>query len=154
VGVDIEPAVRDFDLGRAEVIIGDLSQNDFLETLVNLTPLIVVDDASHWWPDQFRALFSLYHRLPSGALYVLEDVHTSFKPLDKLFSSGLEWPPFEFLLKMAEYMTGNEKAAPIVKGGLLEPLRKSETFHDEIRFLADLTDAVTFIERACLLIKK
>ncbi|MDR0356310.1 MAG: class I SAM-dependent methyltransferase [Deltaproteobacteria bacterium] len=154
VGVDKEPEVLNFDVGRGETIMGDLADGAFLESLLELNPLVVLDDASHWWPDQLRALFVLYPRLASGAIYIMEDVHTSFEPLAEHFSAGLTLPPFRALAKIAEYMTGNDRPAPIIKDKNLVPLEREPTFDQEIRFLADATDAVVFIERACLLLKK
>jgi hypothetical protein len=153
VGVDIDPLVKEFDTGRARVLIGDLSKNDFLESLLALNPKVVLDDASHWWPDQLRALFTFYPKLQPGGLYIIEDVHTSFEPLAELFSTGFDTPPFHLLLKIAEYMTGNDKPAPVTEKNLV-PLERDGKFNNEIRFLADLTDAVVFIERACILMKK
>jgi SAM-dependent methyltransferase len=154
VGVDIEPRALERAGGRIEVLIGDLSQTAFLESLIPLAPKVVVDDASHWWPDQLRALFVLYPALPPGAVYVVEDVHTSFEPLAPNFSAGLALPPFLFLQRLAEYMTGDDRPAPIVGEGRLEPMTRDPRFDSELRFLADRTDAVVFLSRACLLIRK
>ncbi|MDL2227079.1 class I SAM-dependent methyltransferase [Deltaproteobacteria bacterium OttesenSCG-928-M10] len=154
VGVDIEPETRVFAGGRVEIIIGDLSRTDFLRSLNDLNAKVIIDDASHWWPDQLRALFVLYPALMSGGIYIVEDIHTSFDPLTPLFSAGLEHRPFQVMQKIAEYMTGNDKPAPIVKDQNLVPIERAGVFEDEIRFMADQTEAVIFIERACLLIKK
>ena len=154
IGVDIEPETKSLADDRVEVIIGDLSQTVFLQSLTTLAPQVIIDDASHWWPDQLRALFILYPALPGGGIYIVEDIHTSFDPLAPLFSAGIEERPFQVLEKIAEYMTGNEKPAPIVKNKNLAPIEKAAVFHEEIRFIADQTDAVIFIERACILIKK
>jgi SAM-dependent methyltransferase len=153
-GVDIEPSALNHAGGRAEVLIGDLAKNDFLQSLIDLQPAVVLDDASHWWPDQLRALFTLYPALSSGGLYIIEDIHTSFEPLAPHFSAGIDTPPFEFILKIAEYMTGNDQNSPILRDQKLVPLERYPKFDEEIRYLADRTDAVTFIERACLLVKK
>jgi hypothetical protein len=153
-GVDIEPKALTYETARAKVIIGDLSDNEFLKSLIELKAHVIIDDASHWWPDQLRAFFTLYPELPSGGLYFIEDIHTSFEPLARHFSAGFDTPPFLFMLKIAEYMTGNDKKSPIVSDQNLAPLERCAKFDDEIRFLADQTDAVIFIERACILIKK
>lgn len=155
IGVDIEPTAQAHAGGRVEVLIGNLAQNDFLESLIPLSPKVVLDDASHWWPDQLRALFTLYPALGPGAIYIIEDVHTSFEPLSPHFSCGFDVAPFSFLLKLAEYMTGDDKPAPIVKdGGNLVPLSRDPKFDNELRFLADRTDAIIFIRRAAILIRK
>ncbi|MDR2456289.1 MAG: class I SAM-dependent methyltransferase [Deltaproteobacteria bacterium] len=154
VGVDIEEDCLSQADGRIEVIIGDLSQSAFLESLALLLPTIVIDDASHWWPDQLRALFILYPALAPGSIYIIEDVHTSFEPLAPLFSCDLDTPPFKFLMKLSEYMTGDDQKAPVVDKGALVPLERDPKFDKELRYLADLTDAVIFIKRAVILIRK
>jgi hypothetical protein len=155
VGVDCEEVTRGEAGGRVEVIIGNLAETPFLETLTSLGARVIIDDASHWWPDQLRSLFVLYKTLPAGGIYIVEDVHTSFQPLAPMFSCGLEIPPpFAVLLKIAEYMTGNGKKAPIVKDKILLPLSFEKNFHAEVKYIADATDAITFIERAVILVKK
>lgn len=84
----------------------------------------------------------------------MEDLQTSFEPLGQMFSQGLPYRPFQVLTKVAEYMTGNNRPAPIVPDQILRPIEPAEQFEAEIRFIADHTDAITFIERACILIKK
>ncbi|MDR1394706.1 MAG: class I SAM-dependent methyltransferase [Deltaproteobacteria bacterium] len=154
IGTDIEPQALDSRTERLQIILGDLSQPDFLESLIPLGASIIIDDASHWWPDQLRSLLVLYPALPGGGLYIIEDIHTSFPPLDKLFQAGFETPPFFLMQKLAEYLTGNLSPAPIVRDQELKPIARSPVFHEELLFLARRTDAVIFLERACLLIKK
>ncbi|MDR2387740.1 MAG: class I SAM-dependent methyltransferase [Deltaproteobacteria bacterium] len=154
IGVDIEEKVRDYELGRGKLIIGDLSQNDFLDSLLALSPRVVLDDASHWWPDQVRALFTLYPNLPQGGLYIMEDIHTSFAPLSRHFSVGFDTPPFLLLQKIPEYMTGNDRPCPMMPEENLVPINRLTKFNNELRHLADLTDAITFIEKSCVLIRK
>ncbi|MDR1166238.1 MAG: class I SAM-dependent methyltransferase [Deltaproteobacteria bacterium] len=154
VGADIEEITLKEAQGRVKVIVGDIAQISFLEKLAALGPQIVIDDASHWWPDQLRSLFALYERLRSGGIYVVEDVHTSFEPLAPLFQAGMSFPPFAFLQKVAEYMTGNYGPSPIVRDKPLLPLSPAAEFHEEIKAVAQMTDAIVFIERAVILIKK
>jgi len=154
VGVDIEEKTKIHEGGRVKVIIGDLSQTDFLETLPALGPRVIIDDASHWWADQLRALFVLFPKLAGGGIYIVEDLQTSFEPLAPLFSAGIPYRPFDVLLKIAEYMTGNERPAPVRPDENLRPISRAEVFHEEIRYIADHCDALTFIERACILVKK
>ncbi|MDR2442613.1 MAG: class I SAM-dependent methyltransferase [Deltaproteobacteria bacterium] len=154
IGVDIEPAAAELAGKDAKVIIGNLAQNEFLTSLKDLKPFVVLDDASHWWPDQLRAFFTLYPSLPSGGLYIMEDIHTSFEPLARHFASGFDTPPFTILVKLAEYMTGNDRPSPIVANQNLVPIAREKRFDSELRLLADLTDAVIFIERACLMVRK
>ncbi|MDR2140259.1 MAG: class I SAM-dependent methyltransferase [Deltaproteobacteria bacterium] len=154
IGVDIEPQTRSHQTDRIEVIIGDLAEVKFLESLADLSPEVIIDDASHWWPDQLRSLLVLYPRLPSGGLYIMEDIHTSFPPLDALFKASFDTPPFFILQKLAEYLTGDHEPSPIVQDQLLRPISPSPVFHEELIYLAQATEAVVFLKRACALIKK
>ena len=154
IGVDIEAETLAQAGGRIKVVLGDLRQTDFLQTLPALNPKVILDDASHWWADQLRALFVLYPTLVSGGLYIVEDLQTSFEPLGAMFSQGLPYRPFKVLTKIAEYMTGNDRPAPILPDQKLRPFEPAEQFEAEIRHIADHTDAITFIERACILVKK
>ncbi|MDR1578185.1 MAG: class I SAM-dependent methyltransferase [Deltaproteobacteria bacterium] len=154
IGVDNEPQALARQGDRIKVILGDLAQMEFLTTLADLEPEIIIDDASHWWPDQLRALFALYPRLQSGGVYVMEDIHTSFPPLDELFKVRFAIPPFVILQKIAEYLTGDQEPCPILTDKNLSPISPSPILHEEILYVAQETDAVVFLERACLLIKK
>jgi hypothetical protein len=158
IGVDCElESLRHAPAGT-KVILGDLSQTEFLQGLGRYRPAVVMDDASHNWPDQLRALLVLFPVLQPGGLYVMEDIHTSFPPLGEIFSGGLEINPFGVLAKIAEYLTGDQRPQPIpidgLRGRTLEPIAEHPQFHAEIRAIADQCDAVVFIKRSCLLIKK
>ena len=154
IGVDCEAAAGAYVTGRSRMIQGDLGHTGFLETLPQLNPRIIIDDASHVWPHQLLALFVLFPALMSGGIYIVEDIHTSFQPLAPMFNGGQRYSTFEILLKIAEYLTGNQKPAPIFPNKTLEPLSLHPLFDEEIRLIADRTDAITFIERACILIRK
>ncbi len=154
IGVDCEAASGAYVTGRSRVLQGDLGHPEFLETLPKFDPKIIIDDASHVWTHQLLALFVLFPTLMSGGIYIVEDIHTSFQPLAPMFNGGQQYSAFEILLKIAEYMTGNRKPAPIFPDKKLEPLSVHPLFDEEIRRIADYTDAITFIERSCLLIKK
>ncbi|UQZ90150.1 hypothetical protein C4J81_13455 [Deltaproteobacteria bacterium Smac51] len=154
IGVDCEAASGAYVSGRSKIVYGDLSHTGFLESLPSLNPRVIIDDASHVWNHQLLALFVLFPALMSGGIYIIEDIHTSFHPLAPMFNGGQQYSTFEILLKIGEYMTGNQKPAPIFPDKTLEPLSVHPLFDEEIRYIADYTDAITFIERACILIKK
>ncbi len=156
IGVDCEEESLKHQAPGTQVILGDLSQTDFLKGLGQCLPSIIMDDASHCWPDQLRALLVLFPILRPGGLYVLEDIHTSFPPLSEHFSQGLDINPFTVLAKIAEYMTGDEKPVPIpaLAQQTLNPIAKHASLDAEIRYIADHCDSIVFIKRSCLLIKK
>ncbi|MDR1313448.1 MAG: class I SAM-dependent methyltransferase [Deltaproteobacteria bacterium] len=154
VGVDVEPETQLHAGGRIRAILGDLSQTPFVEQLNGLNARVIIDDASHWWRDQLRALFILYPAMPKGGIYIVEDIHTSFQPLAPLFSAGLDSPPARVLLKIAEYMTGNNKTTPFDPERRMLPLFPEPVFHNEVRAIADMTDLTVFMEGSCILVKK
>jgi hypothetical protein len=154
IGVDVEPATIEHAEGRVEVILGDLSQTPFVESLGAFGAQVIIDDASHWWTDQLRSLFVLYPKMPGGGIYIVEDIHTSFQPLAPLFSAGLDAPPARVLLKIAEYMTGNNKTSPFDQNRRMLPLSPEPVFHNEARAIADMTDLTVFMEGSCILVKK
>lgn len=156
IGIDCEPESLTHQAPGTTVILGDLSKTDVLQGLAQYQPTIVMDDASHQWPDQLRALLVLFPLVQPGGIYVMEDIHTSFPPLGEFFAGGLDINPFIVLTKIAEYLTGDQKPVPIgqLRHQTLEPIAPHPQFHAEIRAIADQCDAVVFIKRSCLLIKK
>lgn len=78
--VDVEPQSGQFATQRAHVIQADLSNSDAVERLKEIRPHIIIDDASHIVSHQLLALFTLFDVLPSGGVYILEDLETSLNP--------------------------------------------------------------------------
>lgn len=77
VGVDIEERCRSYEDQRIRIEIMDLGEKENLEVLKRYQPTVIIDDASHIWSHQILALFTLFHALPSGGIYILEDMETS-----------------------------------------------------------------------------
>lgn len=78
--VDIEPECGKFATQRAHVIQADLSNREEVSRLREIRPQIIIDDASHIVSHQLLALFTLFDVLPSGGIYILEDLETSLHP--------------------------------------------------------------------------
>jgi demethylmacrocin O-methyltransferase len=80
-GIDIEekrlPAVH-----RVTVLQGDQGDRDYLRGLATqYGPFdLVVDDGSHLGRHQHASFEALFPTLPAGALYVIEDLETSYWP--------------------------------------------------------------------------
>ena len=77
-GVDIDEECLKYEGNRKHIIISDLSDEKVLAKLRNLKPTIIVDDASHFWSHQNKGIINLFDCLPSGGVYILEDLETSF----------------------------------------------------------------------------
>ncbi|MBR2214318.1 MAG: class I SAM-dependent methyltransferase [Selenomonadaceae bacterium] len=79
-GVDIEPRCGAYGKDGITVLIRDLSKEENLKELAALKATVIIDDASHIWSHQLKALSILFPTLPSGGVYILEDLETSLDP--------------------------------------------------------------------------
>ncbi|AOH47241.1 methyltransferase [Selenomonas sp. oral taxon 920] len=79
-GVDIREGCSQYEDERIHVIQTDLSNVDAVIRLKDIRPQIIIDDASHIVSHQLLALFTLFDVLPSGGVYILEDLETSLNP--------------------------------------------------------------------------
>ena len=77
VGVDIDPECKQYEDERIHIEIADLGKDETLQQLRDYRPAIIVDDASHLWSHQIKALFALFDVLPSGGIYICEDMETA-----------------------------------------------------------------------------
>ncbi len=75
--VDINPQCSQFETKRIKPIIMDLGIESEVKKLRDIKPEIILDDASHFWNHQILALFTLFDILPSGGVYIVEDLETS-----------------------------------------------------------------------------
>lgn len=76
-GVDINPECRQFEQERVHILTADLGNASALRILRDIHPSIIIDDASHLWSHQIMAMCELYSSLPSGGIYIMEDLATS-----------------------------------------------------------------------------
>lgn len=81
-GVDVKPATEAHAGDRIAVRIGDQGDAAFLDSLAaEAGPFdLVVDDGSHRFDHQRETLLRLWPHLSIGGVYVVEDVHTSYRP--------------------------------------------------------------------------
>lgn len=78
IGVDIMESCRAHADDRITIEIGDQSDQRFLNHLKETyRPEIVLDDGSHIWSHQIDTFRAFFPHLPSGGLFICEDVHTS-----------------------------------------------------------------------------
>ena len=140
-GVDIEEECRAYAEERIEIRIGDLSKTEVLESLKEIRPHIIVDDASHIWSHQLKALFTLFPALPSGGIYILEDLETSFYP--ELFS--------EYRDAAIDAYTAAERIARVAASR--KPCTEGP-FAEEITAIGMATELVATMLSSCIFIKK
>ena len=146
-GVDIDLDTKKNEEDRINVIVGDLDNVDFLKSLSNIKPTIIIEDASHSWSQQIIALCTLYEVLPSGGIYIVEDIETSFsswkhRGYDNAIISG-----YEFCEAVAKVVTGGEFLNPRDESAAIMELK------EEIYDIALKTVMISFIHGSCILIR-
>jgi hypothetical protein len=85
IGVDIDPACKQLERDHpagVRIEIGDSSDPAFLARVASRLQRIdiIIDDGSHLPAHQLRAFSSLYDRLDTNGVYLVEDLHTNFFP--------------------------------------------------------------------------
>lgn len=76
-GVDIDERCKAYEEDRIHIEIKDLSSIPNLMELWKIKPTIIIDDASHIWTHQLKSLLALFPVLPSGGIFIMEDLETS-----------------------------------------------------------------------------
>lgn len=91
IGLDINPACREFAEDQIAVRIGDQADAGFLDQVLAEfgAPDIVIDDGSHRMADLIASFRHLYPRMAKDGVYFVEDLHTAY--WDE-FGGGLRRP--------------------------------------------------------------
>lgn len=147
-GVDINPNCKQYEKARKKVIICDLSREGSYEELKRLEPTIIIDDASHMWSHQIKALYYLLPSLASGGIYIIEDLGTNFSERRVYNYDDASISCYELLQEIAKVVTSGE--TPV----LSDMRSKCIPFADEIFHLAEQIEMITFIRESCIIIKK
>lgn len=117
VGVDIGAYNRKHEGGRVAVEIGDCSDSDYLKGLASkYQPRVIIDDASHMWAHQITAFQALFPTLPSGGVYILEDIHTSFGDPREEYRSG-DQDAYQFAARIMASFVGRGGEHPSLANG-------------------------------------
>ncbi len=82
VGLDINPACKQFERPRTHVRIGDQADVTFLNAVASeFGPFdIIVDDGGHAPNQQIVSFETLYPRMSERGVYLVEDTHTNLWP--------------------------------------------------------------------------
>jgi archaellum component FlaC len=82
VGIDVAPRCKAFEEDQIAVRIGSQDDPDFLASIVDEfgTPDIVIDDGSHVMAHIAASFEALYGRLSKNGIYLIEDLHTAYRP--------------------------------------------------------------------------
>jgi cephalosporin hydroxylase len=91
VGLDIDENARAASDPRHVVLIGDQADEEFLRRVIEKHgPFdVVIDDGGHTMAQQITSITTIFPVLPDGAVYIVEDCHTSYWPA---YGGGLQNP--------------------------------------------------------------
>lgn len=141
--VDINEDCKSIASERIIVHIADLGDKRNVEKLRDINPWVIIDDASHLWSHQLLALFTLYDCLPSGGVYILEDLETSLNMrLYPGMDDGCRHNVFEVLSRIAKV------------AGSKEPEKDVDELSDTVTGIGMQTEMVSLMKGSCVLIRK
>jgi cephalosporin hydroxylase len=82
VGIDNDPACRQFEDDATKIIIGDQADRSFLATVRDRVPRIdiLIDDGGHRMEQQIATFEELYPHVQQDGVYLCEDLQTSLWP--------------------------------------------------------------------------
>ena len=80
IGLDINPKCQQHADDQIDVIIGDQSDSELLESIIaDYGPIdIIIDDGSHKPRDVIGSFETLYSQMSPTGVYIIEDTHTSY----------------------------------------------------------------------------
>jgi hypothetical protein len=88
VGVDIDDRCLEYKTNRTDIIIGNLDDEKFIQSLKTLGPFdIIIDDAGHTMSQQITLFKALFPVVQDQGVYIIEDLHTSYWPV---FNGNIE----------------------------------------------------------------
>jgi len=147
-GVDINEDCIRYENKQCKIIIRDLADENGLDELGKLHPTIVIDDASHLWSHQIKALYHLLPCIQNGGVYILEDLGTSFPSYRNWDFDDAIISAYDFCSAIAEVVTSGEWLRSEHLQANLLPLK------EEIQFLAHQVSMISFINESCIIVKK
>ena len=141
-GVDIVERARQYEEERIHIIQADLSELQQVARLREIEPQIIIDDASHIVSHQLLALFTLFDVLPSGGVYILEDLETSLNP--ELFEAGYRDCP----------MDAYEVCARIARIAARKVPDNDSIYADDINRIGMAAELVSIMKGSVVLIRR
>ena len=140
-GVDIQESCRQYASDRINIIIADLSDEAELSKLHDVRPSVIIDDASHLWSHQIKALFNLWHCLSHGGVYIIEDMETSVN--QKQVSGYNDFP-----------MDAYEVCSRIAKVAISKEPADDSPYRDEVNVIGMEAELVSIMHGSCVIVKR
>lgn len=146
-GIDIDKECLKYAGKNIEIQIKDLSKMCEIEKLKQIKPTIIIDDASHMWSHQIKALCVLFSSLEHGGIYIMEDLETSFQSYSHMNYNDAIVSGYDFCEMLAEVTTSKER----LRGNRSKQFMQ---FEGEIESIARQLDIISFIKGSCIMVKK
>lgn len=147
-GVDIDEKCKKYESENTKVIIQDLSDEDGLDSLAQLKCNIVIDDASHMWSHQIKSICHILPEMPSGGVFIMEDLETSFPSYRNHMVDDATISAFDFCNALSKIACGRERMRIETSSAAEWMLR------EEIESIGAQLEMVSFIHGSCIMIKK
>lgn len=146
-GVDIRPDAKSVETDRVTVEIGDISSLDFLSKIATTynSNKIVIDDASHRWSHQVLAFEKLFSTVEEGGIFIMEDIQTSFAPLNEKGYADCYEDAYSYFSKLAYLVCGNGKKHTFFDSHHPTPMQMA---------LAKTIDSISIYHATILVVKK
>lgn len=148
IGVDINKKCKKNETERINIKILNVGDEEELAKLKGLVPQIIIDDASHFWSHQLKALLVLWETLNRGGVYIIEDIHTSFRAIMDWGYGNASVSTYDFLLAVQKVVASGEMLDTAQE---LYPIGCLEKY---IHKISSEIDMISFIRESCILIKK
>ena len=141
-GVDINERCKKYEEERINIEIMDLSSLENLEKLKAIKPDIIIDDASHIWSHQLKSLFNLFPILPSGGIFIMEDMETSVNV--DLFPgfNDIQVNPYDICERIARVVISKRAD------------RINDTLSELVTDVGMATEFISMIKGSCIMIKR
>jgi hypothetical protein len=144
VGADILPDLKRFERGR--ILIEQMDQSN-IEQLTAVASKhgpfdIIIEDGSHMWEHQTTSLRTLFPFVKNNGLYIVEDLHTNYGPMEANYRGVASTSCVEFLKQWADLR---------VACGQIEIEKTEDAF---LRTYGRAVQFMTFYARACLIKKR
>lgn len=146
-GVDVDQECLKYSRDNRKVIIGDLSEISVLDDLKKINPHILVDDASHMWSHQIKALFVLFEAVVPGGVYILEDLETNFRIYQDSGYDDIEISAYDILKIINEIVVSGEKFD-------FSQVPELKDYAEIIEKISADIELISFIHGSCIMVKK
>lgn len=147
IGIDIDKKCEQYKGDNVGIWINDASKKETLEEIRKINPTIIVDDASHKWSHQLKALVSLFGSIKRGGVFIMEDLSTSFMEYSPFGYDDTVISTYDFLSAINEIVVSRRHLR--IDKNLPEAFYYRETIEE----LAEQIELMAFMPWSCVIVK-